>query len=355
MARLGRAGAGLGGIVAIAVALAASSGCGGPPPSPTSKAARGNVVRAGTKPFEVVPAPRSDEVAAEAVRSGAMVQAGLDTVKIQVTATGPGEQAEAVRAATRRQPPALIVEAPADPDADLEKAVSEARAKGLLVLSLGRSLGGDSEGPGREVVVAPSPFKASAARIVELAIRNATNGKIDPKSGALVVVRPDADPFVADRAAALKEALGAAGVAKVDELRVDATAAGDALAEAVAEAVNSRPGVTLVLATDGTSLVAAADAATESVGTDRPFVPAGYTWDEPTAKSQASVGTYAAAGIYAQDRLFRKAVYIAARALRGEEPAGRVEIDTPVLESPPNAALPRPRITPPPDADGPPQ
>ncbi|WP_337176692.1 hypothetical protein [Paludisphaera sp.] len=345
----------MGGIVAIAVALAASSGCGGPPPSPTSKAAWGNVVRAGTKPFEVVPVPRSDEVAAEAVRSGAMVQAGLDTVKIQVAEPRPGEQAEAVRAATRRQPPALIVEAPADPDADLEEAVAEARAKGLLVLALGRSLAGDSEGPGREVVIAPSPFKASAGRIVALAIRNATNGKLDPKSGALVVVRPDADPFVADRVAALKEALGAAGVAKVDELRVDAdaTAAGDAVAEAVAEAVKSRPGVTLVLATDGASLVAAADAATESVGTDRPFVPAGYTWDEPTAKSQASVGTYAAAGIYAQDRLFRKAVYIAARALRGEDPAGRVEIDTPVLESPPDAALPRPRIVPPTDADGP--
>jgi ABC-type sugar transport system substrate-binding protein len=343
MARFGRAWLGIG--IGAAVALAtASSGCGGPPPSPASKAARGNIVRAGTKALEVVTIPRPNEDAAEAVKAGALVQAGLDTVAVQFAEPGPGEQAEAVRAAIRREPPAIIVEAPAEPDAELDAAVAEARAKGLLVVALGRSLGGDSAGPGREVVIAPTPFKASADRIVELAMHNATNGGLDPKSGALVVVRPDADPFVADRDAALKEALRAAGAAKVEALSID----GDATAaeEAVAEAVKAHPEVSLVLGADGSSL-SAADRATGILKTDRPFIVAGYTGDETNARNQTKIGEYAAAGIYAHDRLFRKAVYIVARSLRGEQPADRVEIDTPLLQSHPEAALPKARTQPP--------
>lgn len=321
----------------------AISGCGGPPPSAASKAARGNVVRSGAKVLEVVPIPRSARALAEAVKSGSLVQAGLETMKVQVTEPAAGGQAQAVREAVRRRPPALIVEAPAAPDAELDEAVAEARAKGLLVVALGRPLGEPSAGPGRLVVIAPRPFKASADRLVELAARNATTGKLDPKSGALVVVRPGSDPFIDDRAAALKEALRGAGIEKVDEAAVgdDAPAA----AEAVAEAAKAHPGVALVLAADGTSLLAA-DKAMGSLRADRPFVVAGYTEDETSARTQTSIGEYAAAGVYATDRLFRKGVNVVARSLRGDATADRVEIDAPILESGASTGLARPRDEP---------
>ncbi|OJW17094.1 MAG: hypothetical protein BGO49_08080 [Planctomycetales bacterium 71-10] len=319
------------------------SGCSGPPPSATSKAARGNVVRSGTKVLEVVPIPRSDRALAEAVKAGSLVQAGLETMKVQVAEPAEGGQAQAVREAARRQPPAIVVEAPAAPDAELDKAVAEARAKGLLVVAVGRPLGEPTAGPGRLVVIAPRPFKASADRLVELAARNATNGGLDPKSGALVIARPGADPFIDDRAAALKEALRGAGVEQVDEAAVgdDAKAA----AEAVAEAVKAHAGVTLVLAADGASLLAA-DQAMMSLRADRPFVIAGYTDNETSARTQSSIGEYAAAGVYATDRLFRKGVNVVARSLRGDAPADRVEVDTPILESGASAGLARPRDEP---------
>ncbi len=339
MARFGRFG-----LAAVALALSVW-GCGAPPPSATSRATRGNAVRAGTRPVQIAPIPRSDETLAAIVKEGAMIQAGLDTIPVQVREPEPGAQAAAVREAIRRDPPAIIVEAPVAADADLDAAVTEARAKGLLVVTLGGPLGEESAGPGREVVVVPAPFGPSASRIVELAMRNAAKGGLDPKSGALVVVRPDVDPIIADRLAALKEALAAAEVAKVDELAVgdDAKAA----AAAVADAVKARPAVTLVLGADGAAL-AAADAATGILKTEHRYVVAGYTGDETSAKTQTSVGEYAAVGLYAHDRLFRKAVYLVAREIRGEKADDRVEIETTLLESPATAALPRSRVEPPP-------
>lgn len=349
MARFDRAGTGLGALAGLALVLPLV-GCGGPPPSSTSRAARGNVVREGRKPHEVVPIPRTDKVAAEALRSGALMQAGLETAALQFADPAPGEQAKAVREAIRRQPPAVIVEAPAGADADLDAAVAEARSKGILVVALGRPLGGASSGPGREVVVAPAPFQATADRLAELAMRNATNGKLDPRAGALVVVKSDADSFAPDRAAALRQALEAAGVAKVEELAV--SGGPNAQKEAVAEAVKARASVTIVLAADGASLTAA-DHATGILKADRPFIVAGYADDESSARNQTKSGEYAAAAIYAHDRLFRKGVYVAARVLRGEAPAERVEIESPLLESPADAARPRARVEPPPRESAP--
>lgn len=336
MARLQKLGA-LGAGVVLAMAI---SGCGGPPPS---KIAKGQAVRTGMKSLEVVPIPRADRTLAEAVKAGAVVQAGFETVRIQTADPAPGGQAEAVREAARRKPPALIVEAPAAPDAELDKAVAEARGQGLLVVSLGRPLAADAPGPGRGITVGAAPFGPSAKRLVELAMRNAGNGKLDPKAGALVVVRPDADPLAGDRIAALKEALRAAGVATVDEVALgdDPTAS----AATVAEAVKAHPAVTLVLASDGPAL-SAADLATGIVKDARPYVVAGFTDNESYAKSQTPTGEYAAAGVYAHDRLFRKGVNVAARALRGDKTADRVDVDTPLLESPRFSALPHARYEP---------
>lgn len=321
----------------------AISGCGGPPPSAASKSARGNVVRSGTKVLEIVPLPRTDRALAEAVKAGSLVQAGLETMKVQVNEPAEGGQAAAVREAARRQPPAIIVEAPVAPDAELDAAVTEARTKGLFVVALGRPLGEPTAGPGRLVVIAPRPFRASADRLVELAARNATTGQIDPKSGTLLVSRPGADPLVDDRAAALKEALRGAGIEKVDEVAIGDAA--PAAAETVAEAVKAHPGVTIVLAADGASLLAAGQAL-GNLKAERPFVVAGYSDNETSARTQTSIGEYAAAGVYATDRLFRKGVNVVARSLRGDTPADRVEIDTPILESDASTGLARPRELP---------
>src|SRR5207248_93539 len=132
------------------------------------------------------------------------------------------DQAALVREAVGRHPPpqVLIVE-PAEPaDSDLARAVWEARAAKIPVILLGRPLAAASRSdpkpasppPAPEILVAPPPFADSARELVAAAIRNAKNAKLKPERGALILVNTAADFLSADRLAALRAALQAAGI-----------------------------------------------------------------------------------------------------------------------------------------------
>ncbi|WP_165250900.1 substrate-binding domain-containing protein [Paludisphaera soli] len=321
------------GLVGTACWLAAT-GCEGPAPPP-SRSRPATVAGQGVKTLELIPAPKL-EADLDFVKGAARIQAGLDTIRVLVADPSATSQAELVRQGLKRAPGYLLVEAPAEPDAELAAAVGEARAKGVAIVALGRSLGGPEGGPGREIVVAPRPFAESAKEIVGLAVRNAGNGKVDPKSGAVILAETPSDPLIGDRIAALKDALKAAGVAEVGELRTGRDS--EAAQAALLDFLKAHPGTNLVIAADGVGVQLAEDVA-GAVQDDRAFVIAGYSPDESGSRSQVQVGEYAAIGIYAPDRLVRKGINVAAKLLRGEKVADRVEIENSVMASPVESGL----------------
>jgi hypothetical protein len=314
--------------------MLAATGCEGPAPPP-SRSRPATVAGQGVKTLELIPAPKP-EADLEYVKGAARIQAGLDTIRVQVADPSATSQAELVRKSLQGKPGYLLIEAPAEDDAELAAAAGEARAKGITVVALGRSLGGSEGGPGREIVVAPRPFAESAKEIVELAVRNAGTGKVDPKSGAVILAESPGDSLVGDRIAALTDALKAAGVAEVGELRTGRNP--EASQAALLEFLKSHPGTNLVIAADGVGVQVAEDVA-GAVQDDRAYVIAGYSPDETGCRTQTQVGEYAAIGVYAPDRLIRKGINVAAKLLRGEKVADRVEIETDVMASPVTSAL----------------
>ncbi|WP_165072804.1 sugar ABC transporter substrate-binding protein [Paludisphaera rhizosphaerae] len=323
----------------IAAALAlVSAGCETQPPPSLANRAKTTAASSGQgmKSLEVALDPNSP-TEVEVLKVAARTQAGLDTVRVQF-AEAAGGQAVAVREAIARKPPAIIIEAPETTDPELVKAVAEAKAKGILVVAVGRPLGGEgasAEGSGREVVVAPRPFAESAPELVKLAARNAVNGKLDPKAGALVVSRPAVDPLVADRAAALKKALADFGVAEVDEFRYEGDlAAGKA---AILERLAAHPKATMVLAADSVSLAAAQGA----VRRERRYSIAGYSGDESVVRSMIKTGEYAGVGLFFMDRILRKGINVAVHVLRGDKVSDRVGVDIEIVSSGLQTGLPQ--------------
>lgn len=149
-----------------------------------------------------------------------------------------------MREALSRQPLALIVE-PADPtDRRLAEILHKAQGEGVPIVLLNRPLaGGPASGAGRPdakpesksapkggpsglesaeppgpatkrpmILVTPPAFDQSARELVSSAMRNAKNAKLDPKSGAIIMANTIGDPFLRDRADALRAAIKASGI-----------------------------------------------------------------------------------------------------------------------------------------------
>jgi len=310
----------------------------------------------GIKTIDIILAPRGDEDI-EYLRTGARVQAGLDKVRarvVEVPGAGPESSAwrERIRAigeSAAQDPLAILIETPASPDPELKKAAAEARERGALVVALGRSLSGgeeeeekaegsESTSKGREILVAPEPFRLSAEILAARAVRNAQNGKIDPKAGALLFIDSTSDPLADDRAGALREALKKEGVEAVEELRF--AGPGDDVQNKLIEHLKAHPKTTIVLATDYVGIDVAGKT-TEVLKGDHPYVIAGYSADENHARTQTVTGQYAAVGIYSADRLIRKGISVAAEASRGENVPDRVDVRVTMIESDSRTGLPR--------------
>ncbi len=177
------------------------------------------------------------------VLTAARTQAGLDKIRLRPKVLGdadpPSQQVEFVREALARHPLALIVE-PADPsDTRMAEVIRKARADGIPVVLLNRPLATtasnadaakatgaalkestapaaaarpgpsgtpESAGFGSLVLVAPPSFAPSARQLVASAIRNATNARLDPKGGAVLLVNQFGDLFALERITAIRSA-----------------------------------------------------------------------------------------------------------------------------------------------------
>ncbi|MDR3619849.1 MAG: substrate-binding domain-containing protein [Paludisphaera borealis] len=330
------------------------------PPELTKKAATPrtstgiSATSSSAKVIEVVLMPRI-ESDVETLRTSAKLQAGMDTTRVQVTAPPEGapasEQAELVRKAIARKPPVIVIEVPNAPDATLIAAAAEAQKAGVTVVTIGRRLTG-SQAPASEsasaagppmILVAHEELKPSAATLVADAMRAAKNGKIATDAGAVILVDPTVDALFQDRVNALRDVLKAAGVKKIEELPFAKTIK-DGETKLV-EYLKAHPETTLVFAVDAGGMLAADDA-TGVLKTDHRFVIAGYSSNE-AARSQVMMGEYAALGVFGVDRLFRRAVNVAAGILKGSKIPERVEIEIPILESSETAGPPRMKVLPP--------
>jgi ABC-type sugar transport system substrate-binding protein len=303
-------------------------------------------------------------------KSAARMQAGLDRAKIKVTFLGePGispYQADLVREVVARRPPVVVVE-PADPsDPKLAEAVREVRDAGISVVLLGRPLAstepaaatkadtkpaakaGASPGqdqstqtsagsrrPAPLVVVTPPSFAPTSKQLVASAIRITKNMGADPNAGTVVLYEAKADLFVEKRLTAMRDALKAAGITKVKEIRFEGD---NKVAEkALTDFLNANPTFVMIFALDHQGFVANRQVA-NALKEKRPLVSAGYTWDDHLA-NMAQYGEFAAIAEYVPIRLIRKATSTAIAMAQGKEMPSQVEIPLVVHDSPENAGV----------------
>jgi ABC-type sugar transport system substrate-binding protein len=305
----------------------------------------------GVRPLEVILAPRTSQENELAI-AGSRAQAGREKSLAKITTldeqASPADQLAEVKAAIARDPKALVIE-PADPgDEGLALAVRDARSRGIPVVIVGRPLqnkaaaapvseGGTATGQavGPLVEVVPTPFEASARRLVSSAMRNATNGKLNPTAGAIILIGLPADPLVEERVAAIHKALEAETIAPIHEIRFDPrTENGKAK---LSEALKAEPAIGMVFSVEYQGFQVAyltVDTFIES----RPYVVAGYTSDEKSS-SLSRMGEAAALAEFSPTRLVRRAIKAAVAASNGDAPA-RIEFEVTVYDSEPTAGLP---------------
>jgi ABC-type sugar transport system substrate-binding protein len=314
---------------------------------------------ASARSIELILNKHADAELTEVLKSAARTQAGLDRVRVTTWVVGearadqaqgnstPLPASELVREAIDRHAMALIIE-PADPaDQALSERIGEARAAGIPVVLLDRDLSTTEPRSPRTstgskpvaplIVVGPEPFAATARQLVAAAMRNAVNSKLKPEAGAFILINSAADSLVQDRNAAIREALKAAGINAITEVRF----AGDAQTGAMllTERLQADPKPPMVFSVDSTSTTAAGETINEIIE-DRPFVLAGYTADESLVKL-AATGRFAALAEFAPARVIRRAVTTALAASQGQNVTSRVNVSIPVAESPSKSGVPQ--------------
>jgi ABC-type sugar transport system substrate-binding protein len=291
--------------------------------------------RAGARAVALVLA-RHDLDEGEILLSSARAQAGYDKVKLDIAKLGsqdlPAQQASLVQEVLARNPLALILEPADTADKHLAQSVSEAQAAGVPVLFLNRPLSTQTSKPAT-LVGAPS-FSASAQQLVESAIRNAKNGGLDPKRGAILVINTVSDAFADDRVSAIHQALQKAGVNSIEEFRFAYKA--DTANNLVADRLKANTKAVLVFAIDSQCLPPIRQFTTQPEFVDRPFVVAGYVSDDRLIPFTLN-GDFAAVAEFNSNRLVRKAITAAASSAQGKELPGRIEVPVEFHDSPPGS------------------
>jgi ABC-type sugar transport system substrate-binding protein len=309
---------------------------------------------AGVKSVELILNGARDLNEIDTEKAAARLQAGADKARLKITVLGEEraeqgpqpaifkDQATLVREAVARHPQALIVD-PGDPaDPELAKAIQEAQAAKVPVIVIGRPLAGGVGNPGTSataptILIMPEPFADSAKQLVAATLRNIKNAKLDPQGGAILLINTAGDPFIPDRVAALRDALKAAGINAISELRFGGDSA--AAEKLLTERLKADPKPTMVFTVDFLSSTAC-NGVVGTIAQERPFIQAGYTNDDNQLRL-ARAGEFAALGQYIPNRLVRKAVSTAVAVALKQEVHSPVLIPVVIHESPPNSGVAR--------------
>jgi len=297
--------------------------------------------RAGVRAIAIVLA-RHDPEDAEILQASARAQAGYDKVKLDINMLGsqdlPAQQASLVQEVLSRNPLALILEPADTEDKHLAQAVSEAQRAGIRVVFLNRALSSHildlktSEKP--PVLVGPPPFAPSAKQLVESAIRNAKNGGLDPKRGAILVINTVSDAFEGDRATALRQALQNAGINSIDEIRFAYKA--DLASKTIAERRKANTKPVLIFGLDSQCLPPIRQLTSEPEFAEHPFVIAGFVADERLIPFTQNAD-FAALAEFNSNRLIRRAITAAALLAQGKDVPPHFDIPVEFHDSPPGS------------------
>jgi ABC-type sugar transport system substrate-binding protein len=346
------------------------SGCGAgdfvppPPPAPdtaggggaagsmagSSAATKGPSVTASTvRNVEFIASQNLDPEDEAAEKSAARSQAGNDKARLHILPddgpTSPDQsaardqsQVALVRGAVSRKPQALIIE-PDDPASEeLGRAIGEVLAAKIPVVVIGGPIAGAAKTPAAPMImVRPESFADSARQIVNLAIRNARNAKLNPEGGAILLILEPGDKFMHDRVAAVRGALKSAKITAVSELRLPRNL--DAAIAGLRKRLLADAKPALVFFFDFTGATASNNLAGDIVE-ERPFVQAGYTSDNSLPR-MALAGEFAAMAEFQPSRLIQKAVSAAVAVALGRSVKEKEELPILLLESPPTSGTPR--------------
>ena len=334
-------------------------------------------VPASTKPIELILDRHSAEET-EFFKSAARTQAGIEKARIKLTFLGEKEsatrQAELVREAVARRPPALILEL-ADPnDLGLAKAVREAEDAGVPVILLGRPLAGSqatevaqpdakaakagagpasvqgqaqgaqasagSRPPAPLILVSFGSFAPTSKALVASAARNTKNMGNDPHGGAVILLDSTSDLYVEQRATAMRDALNVAGITKIKEIRFEKSAT--RVEPVLSEFLRANPDFVMVFPLDHQSYLANRKVSTD-LRPERPLISAGYTADDQLARS-VQMGEFAALAEFMPTRLLRKATSTAIAVAQGRDVPRRVELPIAFHDSPENTGVGAPLL-----------
>jgi ABC-type sugar transport system substrate-binding protein len=299
------------------------------------------------RPIELILAAHDpDEV--EGWKSSARMQAGLDKVKLKISvlaAESPkAKQAELIQEALIHRPRGLVVE-PADPaDPHLAQAIEAARNQGVPVVLVGRPLAGgktpsaSAESPAAKsgaprqerapLVVLEPNFTESAVQMVAAVIRVVQAAELDPAGGAVVVINTNSDPFMSPRARAIVEALKAAKISVVDQVRF---ATDPKIGEQVLkDYFKAHPKIVMVIGVDPTSAASVREVVSAE-GSGRLFIAACYTTEDQFS-NVSRMPNFAAVADFTPTRLLRKAILIAVALAQGKESPPVVEYRAKVSE-----------------------
>ncbi len=305
-----------------------------------------------TRSIDFVLGPHGPDEA-EGWKSSARAQAGLDKAKLKVL--GPAEppvtQVELVREALAHDPRVLVIESTGLDDPPLLQAIEQARSRRIPVVLVGPPPVGakaatETHGESKPtstastdhqaplISVAPQPFSTSAKQLVAAGIRNAHYAGLEPGKSAIIVVNTTGDPYLPDRALAIKDALKAAGISTITEARF-ANEASEA-EKAWSASLQAQPETVLVFALD--SISCAALRLVLKNDTAHRFFVVGCYCGEGQATDLSTILQVAAIAEFTPTRLMRKAIATAAVLAQGRDVPPLVEFPINVSDAPAPAA-----------------
>ena len=257
-------------------------------------------------------------------------------------------QAELVREALAHDPRVLVIESTGLDDPPLLQAIEQARSQGIPVVLVGRPPAGAKAAAGAPgepkttstassghqaplVSVVPQPFSISAKQLVAAAIRNAHYSGLEPGKSAIIVVNTTGDPFVPERALAIKDALKAAGITTITEARFadEASERRKSLERKPQGPPRDRPGLHGRL-----DRVRSALRGVLKNDTAHRFFVVGCYSGEGQAADLTTIVQVAAVAEFTPTRLMRKAIATAAALAQGRDVPPLVEFPINVSDAP---------------------
>lgn len=349
--RPGRASAVALSVLGLSILGGCDSGSFVPPPTPGLESIGQTTAAPATLTLAMILDPRDTPERVTWV-AAARQEAGLARAGLIVDRPKPGEPASAQAALIRKAAgpggaSALIVEPMDDPA--VSEALRDARAAGTPVVVLGRKLA--SRDPAAPFAsVAHPPASETAGALVTALMADAKGSGASPGGHALIPLNTGSGPGTEEMAAALAEALKAAGVTKVES----APFKGDyeAAFKALSARLEADREVAFLLAPEDQGLAGALKAY-DAVKASRPLGMVGLTTVDRTVNPSFLTNCAAIADRNVSS-LSRQAVLLALRLARRESTAGDVVVPQPLYgrNVAQGAVFQQSKPTPPPPSSG---